>query len=163
AQGRLAAYIETKHSAARRVQDIETIDVADVLSIYDEDKRPNMSNKAKHDERMARLALWWGGKMLSAITGITCRQYASSRNTMGGARRDLEDLRAAVNHHSREGLHRGVVGVWLPEKGAPRERWLTRNEAARLLWACWRTREMQRRKHDGGNSVAPREPTDKYP
>jgi len=26
----------------------------------------------------------------------------------------------------------------------PRDRWLTRSEAARLLWACWSTRETQR-------------------
>ena len=31
----------------------------------------------------------------------------------------------------------------LPDKGEPRERWLTRFEAARLLWAAWRLREKQ--------------------
>jgi integrase len=62
---------------------------------------------------------------------------------MGGARRDLEDLRAAINHHAKEGFHRGVVRVVLPEKGLPRERWLSRQEAAKLLWTCWRHREVQ--------------------
>src|ERR1700676_3572772 len=52
-------------------------------------------------------------------------------------------LRAAINHHSREGLHRGLVRVALPEKGPGRDRWLTRSEAAALLWACWRYREVQ--------------------
>lgn len=33
--------------------------------------------------------------------------------------------------------------VVLPVKGAPRERWLTRSEAAKLLWTCWRHREVQ--------------------
>jgi hypothetical protein len=33
--------------------------------------------------------------------------------------------------------------VTLPEKGGPRERWLTREEAARLIWTCWRARETQ--------------------
>lgn len=145
AEERLAAYIAAKYQPERRVRDIERIDVADVLSIYDEDRRPNMANKAKHDERMGRLAAWWGGKSLSQVTGETCRAYAATRKTLGGARRDLEDLRAAINHHAREGLHRGIVGVWLPEKGAPRERWLTRSEAARLLWHCWRAKEVQRR------------------
>jgi integrase len=50
---------------------------------------------------------------------------------------------AAINHHAKEGYHRGVVRVVLPEKGLPRERWLTRSEAAALLWACWRYRETQ--------------------
>ena len=31
----------------------------------------------------------------------------------------------------------------LPAKGRPRDRWLTRDEAARLIWACWRSRETQ--------------------
>jgi len=31
----------------------------------------------------------------------------------------------------------------LPPKGPPRDRWLTRNEAAKLIWACWRYRERQ--------------------
>jgi integrase len=36
-----------------------------------------------------------------------------------------------------------VIHVTLPEKGGPRERWLTREEAARLIWTCWRARETQ--------------------
>jgi hypothetical protein len=52
-------------------------------------------------------------------------------------------LRAAINHHAKEGLHRGVVRVWLPPKGLPLDRWLTRSEAAALIWTCWRYREVQ--------------------
>jgi hypothetical protein len=33
--------------------------------------------------------------------------------------------------------------VALPAKGRSRDRWLTRSEAAALLWACWRYREVQ--------------------
>jgi integrase len=33
--------------------------------------------------------------------------------------------------------------VTLPQKGPPRDRWLTRDEAAKLIWACWRYREKQ--------------------
>jgi integrase len=35
--------------------------------------------------------------------------------------------------------------VALPAKGRGRDRWLTRSEAAALLWACWRYREVQTR------------------
>lgn len=162
AQEKLASYIHTKYAPERRVQDIESIDVSDALAIYDSDKREGMANKAKHDERMGRLNAWWGGKKLAEVTGVTCRAYAKTRETPGGARRDLEDLRAAINHHAKEGLHRGIVGVWLPAKGDAKQRWLTRSEAARLLWACWRAREMQRRRHDG-NTNAPKRPTEKRP
>lgn len=65
------------------------------------------------------------------------------RGSDGGARRDLEDLRAAINHHASENLHHAVISVWLPAKGEARDRWLTRKEAAALIWACWRYREVQ--------------------
>jgi integrase len=143
AQGFLAAYIAEKYSPERRLKDIESIDIADVLSVYDEDCRETQANKKKFDERMTRLAKWWGGKMLAAVNGVNCRAYTKHRGNDGGSRRDLEDLRAAINHHAKEGFHRGIVRVVLPEKGLPRERWLTRSEAAKLLWTCWRYRETQ--------------------
>jgi integrase len=62
------------------------------------------------------------------------------------ARRELEDLRAAINHHRREGLCNAIVDVVLPQKPQARERWLTRSEAARLIWAAWRHREVQKEK-----------------
>ena len=49
------------------------------------------------------------------------------------ARRELEDLRAAINHHRREGLCNAIVDVVLPPKSQLAERWLTRSEAARLI------------------------------
>ena len=66
------------------------------------------------------------------------------RSTDAAARRELEDLRAAINHHRREGLCNKVVEVVLPPERPPRERWLTRSEAARLIWSAWRYREVQK-------------------
>ncbi len=62
----------------------------------------------------------------------------------GAARRELEDLRAAINHHRTEGLCSEIVSVVLPERAPARERWLTRSEAARLLWAAWRAKQIMR-------------------
>jgi integrase len=45
--------------------------------------------------------------------------------------------------------------------GVPRDRWLTRSEAARLIWTCWRAREMQKR-HRGAEKGKTL-PTDKRP
>lgn len=80
--------------------------------------------------------------LLSQITGDTCRLYAATR-TGGAARRELEDFRAAINHHRREGLHDRIVSVVLPEKGKHREDYLEREEAAALIWHAWRYREQQ--------------------
>ena len=99
--------------------------------------------------------------MLSDVTGANCRAFDKHRGNAGGSRRDLEDLRAAINHHAKEGFHRGLVRVVLPEKGLPRERWLTRSEAATLLWACWRYRETQTvhiGKHKGQKIVTDKRP-----
>ncbi|MEY9740882.1 integrase [Bradyrhizobium japonicum] len=143
AQECLARYITEKYSPVRRERLIETIDVADVLNVYYDDTRTRQANQSKLDERILRLASWWGGKTLADVNGESCRAYAAWRGSNGGARRDLEDLRAAINHHEKEGYHRGRVRVVLPEKGLPRERWLTRSEAALLVWTCWRYRETQ--------------------
>lgn len=138
---RYAAHLPMRPS--RKERDIETIAVADVLSIYHDDCVSRISRPAKLEERLARLNEFWGDRTLAEVTGETCRQYAGWRGSGGGARRDLEDLRAAINHHAKEGLHRGIVRVSLPPKGKPRDRWLTRKEVADLLRVCWRARESQ--------------------
>jgi integrase len=181
AEKRLAQYIASKHKPARRELDIEQIDIADVLSIYDADSRDAQANLRVFDATIERLAQWWGGNMLSEVNGESCRAYLEHRKQeyrrrhketksvrparknggQGGARRDLETLRAAINHHSREGLHRGIVRVALPQAGGAKDRWLTRGEAARLLWVCWRAREKQRR-HRGAEKGRVVE-TDKRP
>ena len=164
AEQKLKDYIDSKYAPKRKEQDIEKIPVADVLSIFVDD-RPDLylegKDKQKFLNRMARLNAFWGSKMLSEVTGETCRAYQKNRGNKGGTRRDLEDLRAAINHHAAEGLHRGIVRVILPKKGEPRDRWLTRSEAARLIWECWRSREVQtiRRGPKAGQKVE----TDKRP
>ena len=47
-------------------------------------------------------------------------------------------LRAAINHAHREGRLTRVVAVHLPERPDPKDRWLTRPEAAALLRAARR-------------------------
>jgi hypothetical protein len=161
AERKLAEYIAAKYQAPRKGRDLEEIPLADVLSIYIDDRGPKQRNRAKFDERMARLNEFWGAMRLSEVTGDACRRYVAERGNAGGSRRDLEDLRAAINHHAREGLHHNIVRVALPEKGLARDRWLTRGEAAKLLWTCWRHRETQLR-HCGPHR-GQRLPTKRYP
>ena len=47
-------------------------------------------------------------------------------------------LQAALNYCQAEGYLTSAPKVRLPAKPAPRDRWLTRDEAARLLWAAYR-------------------------
>ncbi len=161
AESKLAEYIAAKYRPSRKERDIENIDIADVLSVYVDDCGDRQANRSQFDARVMRLNEFWGGKTLSQVNGETCREYSRSRGGAGGARRDLEDLRAAINHHAKEGLHRGIVRVALPGRGSPRTRWLTRKEAAHLLRVCWRHREAQtiHRGPDKGRTVL----TDKRP
>jgi integrase len=142
AEQALADYIARKYQPERRRQDIEDIDCADVLSIYLADVG-EPGDQFEIEARIGRLNEFWGGKMLSHVNAKTCAAYCKHRGSAGGARRDLETFRAAINHHAKEGFHRGLVRVSLPPKGEPRDRWLTRNEAAALIWHCWRYRESQ--------------------
>lgn len=148
ANEKLGQFIIDSARAPRKRQDIEDIDVATVLSVYDEDVRERQANQRVFDAMIARLNDWWGDKKLSAVNGVNCRAYAKFREEQprggrGGARRDLETLNAAITHHHKEGLHRQVVRVWLPERGQSRHRWLTRPEVAKLVWYCYRYREVQ--------------------
>lgn len=161
AQQALADYIVNKYRPARKARDIEQIDIADVLSIYLDDCGDDQADRKKFEARISRLNSFWGGRMLSDVSTATCKEYVKVRGNTGGARRDLEDLRAAIGHHASENLHRAIVNVWLPPKGPPRDRWLTRSEAARLLWACWRHREIQTRRR--GSAEGRKLPTHKRP
>jgi integrase len=54
-------------------------------------------------------------------------------------------LRAAIGYwHRNYGPLPSVPAVVMPDKAPPRDRWLTRSEAARLLWAARRTPHLAR-------------------
>ncbi|MCZ4274028.1 tyrosine-type recombinase/integrase [Maritalea porphyrae] len=139
AQEKLRQYSELKYDPRKKKRDIDHIGVADVLSIYLTDKNANIG-------RIQRLNEFWGNKALSDVNGETCRAYVKHRGTVQGARRDLEDLRSAINHHAKQGLHRELVMVALPPRNPSKDRWLSRSEIARLLWTCLTYHEVQRGK-----------------
>jgi integrase len=148
AEQALAEYIAQKRLATtfKSPRDPNSIPVADVIARYIRDKASTHSRPRETATRARALLAFFGDKMLSGVTGDTCRQYAAQRSTDAAARRELEDLRAAINHHRKEGFCSQVVDVVLPRERPARERWLTRSEAARLLLAAWRYREVQKGK-----------------
>jgi hypothetical protein len=133
---KLAECIQSKYQPYRKERGLEQIFIADVLSNYDDDCGDEQADRKKFDGWIARLNEFWGNKTIDQVTTAECRAYMKWRGNRGGARRDLEDLRAAINHHAEENLHRAVVKVWLPDRGLPRGRRLTRSEMAKLLWIC---------------------------
>src|SRR5262249_27111986 len=93
---------------------------------------------------LRNLVEWWGTHRVSAVNASNCRQYAHEATSTSMARRDLELLRAAIRHYSRATGISLQASVVLPPKTEPRTRWLTRAEAARLLWAASRTPHLAR-------------------
>lgn len=161
AEKALATYLGDKHEPSRRkFQNLDQILIADVMSIYLRDVVPEHARPEKTGERIAQLLEFWGEMTLADVSKATCREYVTWRCAMpwksakpektgvpprmvtpAGARRELEDFRAAINHHAGEELHLGTVKVHLPPKGVPRHRYLRRHEFAAMLWLAWKMRE----------------------
>jgi integrase len=87
-----------------------------------------------------RLGAFFGERTIGELTGTLQRAYAKQRGSASQARRELETLSAAVNYHIRD-MVGGVQTLFrpvLPDAQPARQRWLTRDEAAKLIWAAWR-------------------------
>ncbi len=140
AQTALANYILARTSAPRdRDRDPAQIPVADVISVYADDVLAKHARPKETTRRLDRVLDYFGEKTLDVLNARTCAGYAKQRGKPAAARRELEDLRAAVRHHFKQGYSASLVPVVLPEDTSmPRERWLTRREAARLLKTAWR-------------------------
>jgi integrase len=133
-----------------------------VISIYLDDVAPGLARPQIVAGQAERLLEFFGDKTLDQMTGALCRAYVehrdgqgrSNKGTGGGARRDLQTLAAAINHHHAEGMHRESVRVVLPARGQARQRWLTRDEVRRLWRVCMTTRELQGGKETGRRPLA---------
>jgi integrase len=145
AERALADYIATKYRAPRiSNRDPAACKVADVVAIYAEDVAHKHARPQETAARLGRILNFFGATALAGINRKSCDAYVRQRGAQAAARRELEDLRAAIRHHWEAGLCAALTPVVLPERGQARERWLTRTEAARLLWAAWRLRQRWR-------------------
>jgi integrase len=82
-----------------------------------------------------------GDTVPEAITEALCRSYAATRAREGvrpaTARTELQALRAALRWAAGAGkLVATAPAITLPQRAPARDRWLTREEAAKLVDAC---------------------------
>jgi integrase len=113
--------------------------VTDALADYAQERAPETAAGWRIAAAIKGLVPFWQSRTVADISRETCRAYVRSRGRSAGTiRRELGVLRAAVNHSHREGRITRVVSVHLPDRPEPRERWLTRKEAAALLRAALR-------------------------
>lgn len=112
--------------------------IADVLAVYAEEVVAHKKTARSISYNISNLLKWWGGKNVTDITVRSCREYAGTK-TPQAASADLKFLRAAVGHwheHEEYGPLKFIPKFWRPAPNPPKERWLTRDEAAKLLWAA---------------------------
>jgi integrase len=125
------------------------VTVGEVLRLYGLEKGPELASPATLANSIAALAPFWGDLTCDAVKGSTCRAYVAFRakpriDARGRTRtakpsttrRELGVLQAALNYAKKEGRLVYAPEVTLPPQGEPRDRWLTRAEAAALLRAA---------------------------
>jgi integrase len=121
--------------------------IADALSEYGEKHAPTTRRPDLIGGAISKLLDFFGGRTVAAITSATCNGYVhwrtsqtDARASQGGkpieastARRELVVLGAALRWCWKEGKIDRPIPISLPSQAGPRERHLTRKEAAALL------------------------------
>lgn len=143
AERKLAEYIAAKYEPPKRSSKLAEIVIADIMTIYLREHAPHVANTDFLIHTAKPILDWWGTKTLADIRGQSCRDYVTWRCLKGvsdqTARHDLKTLRAAINYYHREyGPLDAVPAITMPAKGQPKDRWLTRSEAAKLIRLCRR-------------------------
>lgn len=117
----------------------DQITVGEILAIYATEYAHTVADPARIAYAIDALDPFWGDQKVSAVKGATCRRYASWRDRAPDTmRRELGVLRSALNYCAQEGYLVSAPIVTLPEKPEAKERYLTRQQVAILLWAARR-------------------------
>ena len=120
----------------------DRLTVAAALDIYGREHAPTVRAPARIGYAITALNPILGDLPVGSINGSVCRRYARTRGKAPGTvRKELGVLQAAINYAHAEGYLTAPVKVKLPAKPAPRDRWLTRDEVARLIRAARRNRK----------------------
>jgi integrase len=167
AERKLATYIIKKHDPQKAISksDPNGIKVADALAV----EILRLAKSAMPEWRKRELITvcqnignWFGDRTVGELDGGVQEEYAAQRTAFvmkkvegkrvivatdipapSAAYRDLKILAAAINRHIKHKVG-GVQAKFrpvLPPASKERERVLTRDEAAKLIWAAWRARQ----------------------
>ena len=156
----LQEYLAAKHRPDFGTGDPARVAILDVLTLYTEERAPQTKRPDVVSSANPHLAEFFDGKMVSHATPHLCRAYARWRMAQPQARfkvgpghqyadiadvprvgsqtvlRELGVLSAAFGYAHKEHKLLYPVVVTMPAKAPPRDRWLSRAEVARLLWAA---------------------------
>lgn len=149
AERALAQYI-TGRDTVTGTRSPEKLTVPEALTIYAEQHAIGVADPERISYAIQALLPFWAVLTIADVKGATCRQYCQTRVRtfkdgstapigQGTLRRELNVLQAAINYCHVEGYLTHPAKVALPEKVPARDRWLTRDEVARLIRASRRT------------------------
>lgn len=140
AERALAEYIALKYSSPQGSCAPNQMSISRALEVYGNEHAMHVAAPRIIGFAIDALLPFWGDLPVSAIKGETCRAYVRHRaKAPATAARELRTLSAAINYCMREGYLTIAPRVTLPATPSTKERWLTRHEAARLLWAARHT------------------------
>lgn len=162
AEGCLARYLAekwrpTSGGRAGQPSDPGDVLVAEVLAYYAKERAPELARPSDAGFRITTLLAGWGDCSLADVRPSSCKAYVAARTSQRlrrakygeaarpcvdpqTARRELEDLSAAIAFWDKEYPLTARPSLWYPPKPeSPRDA-LTRADAAKLLKAAlgWR-------------------------
>ena len=127
---------------ASKPLDPSEVNIMTALELYAEERGIETALPERIGYAIKALAPFWGHRMASDVHPSTCDAYCKSRDVKPGTtRRELGVLRAALNHAYVQRRMAQPVPVKLPPKPKGRLRYLSRSEAAALLWEARRQPE----------------------
>jgi integrase len=148
AERALAHYIIKKHdpTQALNVQDVNSIRITDVCSMeimHIAKRKIDRTYKNQLISAIQRIGNWFANYTIGDLNGPLQERYAEERVMQPSAFRDLKLLQAAINRcvKKTKGGIQPKFSATLPEAPKSRVRYLTRDEAAKLLWTAWRERK----------------------
>lgn len=115
-----------------------------IADAYLADRDREVACPTRLREAWARLSGTFQDILPAHVTKELCQTYVRERVHVGSGRAvsagtthtELSMLRSALRWAVKEGWIPYAPAVWMPQKPAPRDRWLTREEAERLIAAA---------------------------
>ena len=141
AEEALRDYIEEKYRPTKSEAPL----IADVIAVYAEEHIKHVVSGKAIQYDLGHLTKWWGLKRVTEISAATTRAYVAHRNAGASARRELAFLNAAITHwRTNHAPLMPAPKIKLPPRPAPRQDFMTREQAARFLWKARRTPHLAR-------------------
>ena len=109
----------------------------DTLTDYANERGPKVASPRVIGCAISAMTPYWQGLTVAEVTPLTCGRYVDWRDrSLNTARRELAVLQAAINWGYKNGKLTRPVAVTLPTMPESHKRWLTRQEAAKLIRAA---------------------------